>query len=102
VLGIGQTISSLSGVAGSQAFWQITVPAGTASLTVTITGSTSSTSDADLYTRAGSHPTTTAYDCRPYKVGSNETCTYSAPAAGTYYVMLRGYTAYSGVTLSAK
>lgn len=101
VLAIGQSIANLSGTSGSTKFYQINVPAGTNSLTVAIKGSTSASNDADLYVRAGAHPTTTTYDCRPYKTGSNESCTFSAPS-GTYYVMLRGYTAYSGVTVSAK
>jgi len=33
--------------------------------------------------------------------GSNETCTTTATKTGAYFVMLRGYTAYSGVTLKA-
>ncbi len=101
-LAIGTPIANLAGASGSTSFWQITVPAGLTSLKVAITGSSASSNDADLYVRAGSHPTTTTYDCRPYKTGSNESCTFNKPAAGTYSVMLRGYTAYSGVTLSAK
>src|SRR5690606_18608558 len=57
--------------------------------------------DADLYVRSGSAPTTTSYDCRPYQSGNNETCTFAAPTAGTYHVMVRGYSAFSGVTLTA-
>jgi hypothetical protein len=36
----------------------------------------------------------------PYTTGNNETCTFNAPAAGTYYVNVRAYAAYSGVTLT--
>jgi hypothetical protein len=52
-----------------------------------------------MYVRFGSPPTTSTYDCRPYLTGSNETCNLGA-RTGTWYVMLRGYTAYSGVTLT--
>jgi serine protease len=31
--------------------------------------------------------------------GNNETCTLPNTSAGDYYVMLRGYTAYSSVSL---
>jgi hypothetical protein len=48
------------------------------------------TGDADLYVREGSRPTTSAYDCRPYRNGSTEECTVEAP--GTFYVSVRGYT----------
>ena len=57
------------------------------------------TGDADLYVRFGASPTTTAYDCRPYATGNAETCTFNSPQAGTWYVRVRGYAAYSGVNL---
>lgn len=49
------------------------------------------TSDADLYVRTGRAPTTTSFDCRPYKNGSNETCTVTLPVPATIYVMVRGW-----------
>jgi hypothetical protein len=42
----------------------------------------------------------TTYDCRPYLGGNAETCTFATPSAGTWYVMLNAYAAYSGVTLT--
>jgi len=57
--------------------------------------------DADLYTRQGSRPTTATYACRPYLDGNTETCTQANTVAGDYYVMVRGYAAYSGLTLIA-
>ncbi|MCU1349897.1 MAG: alkaline serine protease, partial [Acidobacteria bacterium] len=55
--------------------------------------------DADMYVRFGTPPNTTTYDCRPFVSGNNETCSFPSPAAGTWHVMLDGYTAYSGLTL---
>ena len=52
-----------------------------------------------MYVRRGSAPTTSTYDCRPYTSGNSETCTFNAPTAGTYYVNVRAYAAYSGVSL---
>ena len=46
-----------------------------------------------------SAPTTTKYDCRPYENGSTEACSFNPAKAGTYYVMVRGYSSYSGLTL---
>lgn len=90
-------VSGISGAAGSQQTWSLAVPAGQATLTFTISGGTG---DADLYVGAvGTQPTTTTYTCRPYLGGNAETCTITNPAAGTWYVMLNGYAAYSGVTL---
>jgi pseudolysin/vibriolysin len=76
--------------------YTMVVPAGKTSVVFTISGGTG---DADLYVKLGSAPTTTSYTCRPYLTGNNETCTISNPTAGTYYVNVRAYAAYSGVSL---
>jgi vibriolysin len=96
----GVPVTGISGAQGNLKYWRIAVPAGRPSLTVTIRPGTGSTGDADLYVRSGSRPTTTSYNCRPYLSGNNETCTISNPAAGDWYIMLRGYSAYSNVTLT--
>jgi secreted trypsin-like serine protease len=90
--------ASLSGATGTWQHFAITVPAGASTLTVK---QFNGTGDADLFVRAGSQPTATAYNCRPYLSGNTETCTISAPAAGTWYVSINAYTAYSGVSLTA-
>ncbi|HZI04866.1 MAG TPA: trypsin-like serine protease [Archangium sp.] len=90
--------TSLSGASGSWQHFPITVPAGSTSLTVK---QFNGTGDADLYVRSGSQPTTTAYNCRPYLSGNTETCTISNPVAGTWYVSVQAYSAYSGVSLTA-
>jgi len=84
------------GAANAQAFYTMTVPSGATNVTFTMSGGTG---DADLYVRAGSKPTTTTYDCRPYKGGNSEECSIDNPTAGTYHVMLNGYSAYSAVSL---
>jgi len=94
----GVPVTGISGAAGSEKFYKIEVPAGQDELEISTSGGTG---DVDLYVRRGSLPTTTSYDYRPYKVGNDETVTVDHPAAGTWYVMLRGYIAYSGVTLQA-
>lgn len=88
--------SNLSGNRNSTQYFTLEVPAGRSTVTVEMAGGSG---DADLYVRFGSDPTTSTYDCRPYKNGNNESCTLNAQA-GTYYIMLRGYRAYSGVTLN--
>ena len=94
----GVPVTGLAGAAGSTRYWTVTVPAGATNLSITTAGGTG---DADLYVRFGSQPTTATYDCRPYQTGNAETCTFAAPQAGTYHVMLRGYSAFSGVSLTA-
>jgi vibriolysin len=91
----GSPVGSISGASGSTKYWKIQTPAGRR-LVITISGGSG---DADLYTRFGQKPTTSSYLCRPYTSGNNETCTVSSTQSGTYYIMLRGYRSYSGVTL---
>ena len=76
--------------------YTLVVPAGASNLSFSISGGTG---DADLYVRLGSAPTTSQFLCRPYLTGNNETCSFAAPTAGTYYVRLRAYATFSGVTL---
>lgn len=95
VLENGVAHNNLSGAQGEEATWTFAVPAGATDVSVTMSGGSG---DADLYTRFGAAPTTSTYDCRPYRSGNNETCTGTADD-GTYHVMLRGYNAYNGVSL---
>ncbi|RYZ81578.1 MAG: peptidase S1, partial [Moraxellaceae bacterium] len=87
-----------SGSAKGWKHFPINVAAGSSALNVTMSGGSG---DADLYVRSGSEPSTATYNCRPYKQGNNETCAISNPAAGTWYVSIYGYSAYSGVSLKA-
>jgi serine protease len=51
--------------------------------------------------KAGAKPSLSVYDCRPFRSGNSERCAVAAPAAGVYHVLVRGYSAFSGVTLKA-
>jgi hypothetical protein len=99
VLNDGVPVTNISGAVNSQQFWVMDVPAGKDSVIFTISGGSG---DADLYVRRGAQPTTSLFDCRPFLNGNNETCTINAPAAGQYFVMLRGFSAFSGVTLTGR
>ena len=94
----GVPVTGLSAAKGGKVNFTIDVPAGKSQLVVASSGGTG---DADLYVKFGSAPTSTSYDCRPYKGGNAETCTLNSPKAGTWYVQLSGYSAFSGVTLKA-
>ncbi|HEX5756935.1 MAG TPA: pre-peptidase C-terminal domain-containing protein [Arenimonas sp.] len=89
-------VSGLAASSGSALDYTIEVPAGASDLSLSINGGSG---DADLYLRHGSAPTTSSYDCRPYLNGNAETCSVATPAAGTWHVMVRAYTSFSGVTL---
>lgn len=89
-------LSSLSGSSGTWDRYTWDIPSGVSSMTVRISGGSG---DADLYVRYGAQPSTSTYDCRPYKNGNDEVCTFSNPSSGTWHIGLRGYTTYSGVTM---
>jgi subtilisin family serine protease len=97
-LRLGTPRTGQAGAAESLRYYAVTVPAGAPSLSISVSGGTG---DADLYVRYGNVPTLAEYDCGPYLNGNLESCHVTAPAPGTYYVMLHGYLSYSGVTLSA-
>jgi vibriolysin len=99
VLRSGLPIIDLAdGTVGGLRYWSIEVPAGQATLSVQLAGGKG---DADLYVRAESKPTPTAYGCRPRLSGNAETCVVSTPTAGTYWIGLRTRAAYAGVSLVA-
>lgn len=92
----GVTVSGLSASTGSEVVYTLTVPSGASNLVFTMSGGTG---DADMYVKFGSTPTDSSYDCRPYKSGNAESCTIASPSAGTYYVRLKAYSSFSGVSL---
>jgi len=93
----GVPVTGLSASTGNSLNYTLVVPPGAANLAFTISGGTG---DADMYVRFGSAPTDSSYDCRPYKSGNAETCTFAAPQAGTYYVRVKAYSSFSGVSLA--
>lgn len=58
--------------------------------------------DADLYVQLGAAPTTSSYDCRPYLTGSNESCSFDPAEQDDYFVMIRAYQSFSGVTFTVE
>jgi vibriolysin len=94
--GVGVTLSGATGTLSDD--YTVAIPAGASNLVIAISGGSG---DADLYVKFGSAPTLSSYDCRPYKNGNSESCSFSAPQAGTYHVKLNAYSSYSNVTLKA-
>ena len=72
------------------------LPAGSYSFTMTGTG------DADLYVRKTSAPTAASYDCRPFVVGSTESCTVTLLAPAIVHVMIHGAVTTSTFTLEGR
>lgn len=66
----------------------------------TLTADMTGTGDADLYGRKALAPTLSAYDCRPYKNGSVESCSVAGP--GSVFIAINGYAATSNFELTIK
>lgn len=94
---IDSTVNDISVARRNWTRYTLDLAAGYGDLTVTLSGGSG---DADLYVTEGKQSTSSTYDCRPYKNGNNETCNFTAPAQGTWYVDIYGYLAASGVTLN--
>ncbi len=71
-------------------YYKIDVPAGATKL---VFQTTNASADVDLYTRYGSKPTLSTYDCRPYTSSGNETCTHNNPTSGWWWAGVYGYAA---------
>jgi len=94
----GVPVTGLAGTRGQELHYALVVPAGATGLGFALSGGTG---DADLYVRFGAAPTRSQWDYRPYRDGNDETVTPSPIRAGTYFVMVRGYAAFTGVALVA-
>ncbi len=94
----GSTVSNLQASTGNELDFVLTVPSGASNLKFAMSGGTG---DADIYVRLGAAPTTSTYDYRPYKTGNSETVDVPSPGGGAWYVMIRAYSAFSGVSLTA-
>ena len=97
VLTNGVAATGLSAATGGTVNYTMVVPAGATGLKFVTAGGTG---DSDMYVKFGSAPTDTVYDCRPYASGNAETCNIATAQAGTYYVRLKAYAAFSGVSLT--
>ncbi len=97
VLQNGVAKTGLSGAAGSSQTYTLAVTAGATKLKFVTSGGTG---DADIYVKFGSAPTTTSYDCKSEGSTNAETCSIATAKAGTYYVLVKGYKAYSGLSLT--
>ena len=98
VLCSGNTVAGIGLALNTTKTYTIVVPAGKTSLTFKLSGGTG---DGDIYAKFGSAPTTAVYDKKSDGSTNTETITISAPAAGTYYLLLKAYAAVTGASLLA-
>ncbi len=96
VLQSGVPVNGLSGAKNAELRFYLDVAAA-ADVVFAMDGS----GDADIYVRKDAEPTTTVYDHRPYLGTSKESVSISGAAPGRYHVMIRGYGAFSSVSLLA-
>jgi len=80
------------------AYRKIVVPAGATNLTITISGGTG---DVDMFIARGAVPTQSSNLCASENGGNTESCVFDNPAAGTWFIGLMTWDAYSGATLRA-
>jgi len=94
----GIAVTGLSGSKGSNRYFTMELPAAASNLLISIGGGAG---DADLYVKAGSRPNSSVFDCRPFRGGNGESCSFPNPVAGIHHVMVTGYRTYSDVSLKA-
>lgn len=97
-LAAGVPANDLSGARNSSQIFKIDIPSGATNFVVKTSGGVG---DADLYVRFNREPTRRRFDCRPFIGGNEETCSFGSPQAGTYFINIIGYSAFSGMSLEA-
>ena len=80
------------------AYRKIVVPAGATNLTVTISGGSG---DVDMFINRGGVPSQSTFLCSSENPGNSESCSFTNPAAGTWFIGLMTWDAYAGATLRA-
>ena len=103
----GGSVDNLSASANTWTqTYRIDVPAGMSTLDVDMRGSNG---DADLYVYYNQTPTSTvnaavntATRCVPWLTGSNESCEFSNPRAGQWFIRVRAFEAFSGLDLQVR
>ena len=92
------SVNDLFGNSGNARLFSISVPTGQKILQVTTSGGTG---DCDVYVKYASWPATNSYNARSIRVGNSERAQIVNPAAGTWYILLSGRSAFSEVALQA-
>jgi len=88
-----------SGAQGDELIYKLTVPAKATSLVLRTMGGSG---DVSLYLQKDSKPTITSYSHKSARAGNNESIVIAKPEAGTYYMLVTGEAAFSGVTVHAR
>ncbi|HEY0660168.1 MAG TPA: proprotein convertase P-domain-containing protein, partial [Lysobacter sp.] len=97
VLSNGVAKTGIAGATGSSQYFTLSVPAGATNLKFVSSGGTG---DADMYVKFNGTPTTSVHDCKSEGSTNAETCNIATAQAGTYTVLISGYAAFSGMSLT--
>jgi subtilisin family serine protease len=97
VLANGVAKTGIAGALNSTQTFTLAVPSGATGLKFVSSGGSG---DADMYVKFGAAPTTTTYDCKSTGATTAETCSITTAKAGTYYVLIKAYSAFSGMSLT--
>jgi hypothetical protein len=79
----------------------VLVPAGRSELRITMNAIDDGAADFDLYVKRGSPPTAADYDCAQNGIGQFASCTFAAPEAGAWYVLVDRYAGGGGYQVTA-
>ena len=98
----GEHLLNIDAALDEQRLFKVTLPHDATDLSIDMRTQDNGNpeEDADLYVAKDIIPTLNHFDCAPRLTGSNETCHFVVPKAGTYYILLNAATAYHRVKLS--
>jgi serine protease len=94
----GIPLHNLSATTGNSLDFEIPIPSNGSNLVIE---TSAGDGDADLYVKAGTPATESDNDCGPYLYGNHEQCIFASPQADTYYIRIKAYQSFSGLTLQA-
>jgi serine protease len=98
VLNNGDTLAVPAGNAGDQQLYKIDVPSGVSALVLRTYGGSG---DVSLYVKHDAAPTASDFDRSSIHAGNNESVVITRPAAATYYLLVSGVQAFSGLSVQA-
>ncbi len=93
-------LTGLTGAVGEAVLYRIDVDAGAAGPLQILTSG--GRGNVTVHVSLDEAPTLETYDYRSARPGNNESIRIATPEVGSYYVLVVGETAYSGVTLQAR
>lgn len=101
VLKNGERVSGLSGEKDDRLYFRIDVPNNTDVLEV-VTRAGWFSGDADLYVKFNEMPSEGNSDCNSTSSNSAEKCVIENPEVGSWFIMVKAYSRFNNVSLSAK